>query len=172
MRSVATMREAVPAATATREDRIRRLMELPEANVAAVSLLLHLPWEMGQMRFYRCTETRSRAQTARFCILASLGDAAIALGSFWAVARATGTRRWIRNPSLQEVVGFVGAGLATTVLFEWLATEVLDRWEYAPGMPTLPRLGTGLGPLLQWALLPPLPLWLARRRLAGASGEP
>jgi hypothetical protein len=159
------MREA-GMASAAQADPIRRLAEFPEANLAALSFLFNLPWEMGQMRFYRCAETRSNAQTMRFCALTSLGDAAIALGAFWAVSRVTGSREWVRDPSPVEVAGFVGSGLAATVLFEWLATEVLDRWEYAPGMPTLPVLGTGLAPLLQWSLLPPLALWFARRRLA------
>ncbi|WP_205527550.1 hypothetical protein [Halomonas sp. JS92-SW72] len=36
-------------------------------------------------------------------------------------------------------------------------------------MPTLPLLGTGLAPLLQWLLLPPLIVWLARRQLLGVT---
>lgn len=45
------------------------------------------------------------------------------------------------------------------------ATEIQQRWQYAGRTPTLPLLGTGLTPLLQWNLLPPLILWLARRQI-------
>ncbi|WP_162899861.1 hypothetical protein [Halomonas sp. JS92-SW72] len=47
------------------------------------------------------------------------------------------------------------------------ATVLQDRWQYGELMPTLPLLGTGLAPLLQWLLLPPLIVWLARRQLLG-----
>jgi hypothetical protein len=53
-----------------------------------------------------------------------------------------------------------------TVIFEALATGGLNRWEYAPLMPTLPLLGTGLLPFLQWLLLPPIILWFVKRQLA------
>ena len=39
------------------------------------------------------------------------------------------------------------------------------RWEYAEAMPRLPLLGTGLAPLLQWLLIPPLVIWLVRRQI-------
>jgi hypothetical protein len=32
-------------------------------------------------------------------------------------------------------------------------------------MPRLPLLGTGLAPLLQWLLIPPLVAWLVRRQI-------
>lgn len=44
-------------------------------------------------------------------------------------------------------------------------TRVLNLWQYTEAIPTLPLLGTGLSPLLQWSLLPPLVLWLVRRQL-------
>lgn len=144
------------------------MTEVPEAKVAAFSLLLNLPWELGQMPFYRCAETLSKRDAVAFCVLASLGDAAIAAAAYRAVARASGSRDWVLDPSPRQVAGFVGAGLALTVVFEWVATEVIDQWQYAPAMPRLPLLGTGLAPLLQWTLLPPLVLALAGRRLRGA----
>ena len=52
-----------------------------------------------------------------------------------------------------------------TIALEWLATNAWDRWQYAARMPTLPVLGTGLTPLLQWLVLPLLLLWLVRRQL-------
>jgi hypothetical protein len=52
-----------------------------------------------------------------------------------------------------------------TLVLEWLATEVLDRWSYSDAMPELPVLGTGLLPVLQWILLPPLIVWFVWRQL-------
>jgi hypothetical protein len=50
--------------------------------------------------------------------------------------------------------------------FEALAIGPLARWSYAPAMPTLPILGTGVVPLLQLIVLPPLTIWFVRRQLA------
>jgi len=54
-------------------------------------------------------------------------------------------------------------------VLEGLATGSADRWQYAEVMPRLPILGTGLAPLGQWLVLPPIVLWLTRRHLAGAA---
>lgn len=138
---------------------------LPEANVAAFSFLLHFPWEIWQMPLYRCLEGSSYVEAVRSITQASVGDAAISVVAFWAVSVGSRSRDWILNSTPREITGFLGTGVAITIVFEWLATEVLDRWQYAPGMPTLPLLGTGLTPLFQWILLPPLVVWLARRQL-------
>ena len=53
--------------------------------------------------------------------------------------------------------------IVVTASVEYLSVHVLGRWAYRPGAPTV--LGLGLTPLLQWILLPPLTLWLARRHL-------
>jgi hypothetical protein len=55
-------------------------------------------------------------------------------------------------------------GPGYTIFSEWLNTT-LFRWSYSELMPTLKIAGTeiGLSPLLQWLLLPPLALFLARR---------
>ncbi|MBW3629637.1 MAG: hypothetical protein KY464_10090 [Gemmatimonadetes bacterium] len=58
-----------------------------------------------------------------------------------------------------------------TVLAEWIATRVLDLWQYSEAMPTLPLLDTGITPLLQRILLPPLVLRLVRRQLTGEAGR-
>lgn len=142
-----------------------RRLNQPEATVAAVAFLLNLPWEFGQMPFYRCPDTLTRGEAVTFCTLASVGDAALTVGAFRAVSRSVGSRGWVLNPTPRQLTGFIGVGLAATVAFEWLATEILDQWQYAPGMPTLPGLGTGTAPLLQWTLLPPLVLWLVRCQL-------
>jgi len=55
-------------------------------------------------------------------------------------------------------------GPGYTIFSEWLNTT-LFRWSYSDLMPTLKLAGIeiGLSPLLQWLLLPPLALFLARR---------
>ena len=80
----------------------------------------------------------------------ALGDAGMAVFAFWMVSVRVRTRSWALKPTRSEVMGFVAVGVLLTVVFEWLATSILSRWTYAGSMPTLPFLGTGLLPLLQW----------------------
>lgn len=96
---------------------------------------------------------------------ATLGDVGIALTAFWVVAALTKSRRWVLQPAWGQVAGFVAVGVVITIVFEFLATEVYGRWQYVTTMPTLPILGTGLSPLLQWIILPPLVVWFVRRQL-------
>lgn len=150
-----------------------RVLEAPEANVVAFAFLLNFPWEIWQMPLFRCLEmfAWSYGEAVAFITIASAGDAAIAVVAFWTVAAATRARGWILGPAPSHVMGFVGVGLAITVVGEWFATRVLNLWQYTEAMPTLPLLGTGLSPLLQWTLIPPLLVWLVRRQLSGAGGR-
>ncbi len=68
-------------------------------------------------------------------------------------------------PSAGGIAMFLVIGVVMTIVFEALATGPLQRWEYNELMPTLPILGTGVAPLLQWLLIPPLVLWIVRRQI-------
>ena len=102
------------------------------------------------------------------CTLATFGDAAIALTAFWIAAIFARTRNWILLPRKQDLPIFVGVGVLATILSETLATGSLGRWAYTDAMPRVPIIGTGLLPLLQWLVIPPLVLWFVRRQI-GAS---
>lgn len=145
--------------------RASRVLDQPELNVALFAFLLNYPWEFLQVPFFEGMAAAPHWDAVRFCTRATLGDAVIALIAFWAVAAWTHSRGWILQPSTKQILGFVVVGLAITVAFEWLATEVLVRWAYAERMPTIPLLGTGILPLLQWIVLPPIIVWFVRRQL-------
>lgn len=142
-----------------------RAADLPEVNVAIFAFLLHFVWEFWQTPFYGEMPTAPHWEAVKVCTLATLGDAAIMLVAYWTVAFAAQSRRWILEPTAIQMVGLVLVGIVITVVVEWIATELVHRWSYAEGMPTLPGLGTGLVPLLQWILLPPLVVWFVRRQL-------
>lgn len=93
------------------------------------------------------------------------GDALISLAAFWVVAALWRSRKWIVQAAWRASAAFVAAGLGATVALEWWATQLAGRWIYVDAMPRLPWLQTGLLPLLQWLLIPPLLLWLVRRQI-------
>lgn len=139
--------------------------------VGGFALLIHLPWEFWQAPLFTGMRDAAHWQATLFCTRATLGDAGIALVAYSAIAGITGHWSWLLEMKWARVLGFVAFGLIITVGFELMSVYVLDRWHYGPSMPVIG--GVGLTPLLQWTLLPPLGLWLARRHLMGArDGRP
>jgi len=137
----------------------------PEFNVILFALLLNYPWEFLQVPFYRDMPQAAHWDAILFCSRATAGDALIALASFWGVALLSRSRAWVTRPSLWQVVTFSTLAVAITVGFEWHATVIAERWAYAEHMPVLPVIGTGLLPVLQWVILPPLIVWLVYRQI-------
>ncbi|WP_220250545.1 hypothetical protein [Billgrantia montanilacus] len=148
---------------------LKRLLASPEFNVALFAFLLNFPWEFLQVPLFVAMPEMAHWDAVLFCTRATLGDVLIALIAFWVVAGLRRHRSWLLRPDTRSILGFIAIGIVITVGLEWHATELQQRWQYAERMPTLPLLGTGLAPLLQWLLLPPLILWLARRQMLGES---
>ncbi|MCM2307185.1 MAG: hypothetical protein NDI91_06935 [Sulfuritalea sp.] len=139
-------------------------MDWPETNLVLFAFLLNLPWEIWQIPLFKGVASLAHWDGVIMCTRAAAGDAVIALLAFWLVATVA-TRGWIRRPTAVTLGTFVAVGVAATVVLEYWATQVGGRWQYAEAMPRLPLLGTGLAPLVQWLLLPPLVVWLVRRQI-------
>lgn len=135
--------------------------------MALFALLLNYPWEFLQVPLYAAMPELPHWQAVKQCSAAALGDAIIAVAAYAAAGAASRSRHWLLRPPALAWAVYLGTGLAVTVAVEWLATEVLGRWRYGPAMPTLPGFGTGIAPLLQWLVLPPLVVLLARGQIRG-----
>ncbi|PPS42104.1 hypothetical protein B1A85_15895 [Chroococcidiopsis sp. TS-821] len=140
-------------------------VKLPEWNVAIFSFLLNFVWEIQQMPFFQIPLDFSCSDIIRNCTLATIGDVGISTTAFWMVAVISKSRQWVNQSSRLQISVFVLVGVAITISFEALATGPLNLWEYAALMPKLPLLGTGLLPLFQWLLIPPLIVWFVQRQL-------
>lgn len=141
----------------------RSLTKIPELDIAILAFFLNFVWEFWQMSWYRGMPESSHFDGVVTCTLATFGDVAIALSAYGAATLFARDRFWpLRSLGLPSGT-YISAGLIITVLLEWLATAVFDRWQYADSMVTLPPLGTGLAPLLQWTILPVLGLAVVRR---------
>jgi len=145
----------------------RRWLASTEFNVMVFSFLLHFVWEFLQVPLFAEMPTMEHWEAVLFCARAALVDVLIALFAFWVVALIRADRRWIVAPGKAEILGFIAVGVVITVALEWHATVILDRWQYGDLMPTIPILGTGLSPLMQWILLQPLVVWIVRRQILG-----
>lgn len=146
---------------------LKRLLALPEANTLFFGALVNHPWELLQVPFFEGMSGAPHWQATKLCSLAAAGDGALLLGAYWVTAAVARSRRWVLHPRLRDVLVLLLTGQALNALFEWLNTEVWQRWEYVAAMPTVPLLGTGLAPALQWLLLPPLVIWIVGRQIRG-----
>jgi hypothetical protein len=145
---------------------MKRVIDAPETNVAIFAFLLNLPWEFAQVPLFVGMPEAGHWRAILVCGRATLGDVAIALVAFGAVALAARSRAWVLAPTARRLGGFVAVGVLITVVMERLATGAQGRWTYAEAMPVVPLLGVGLSPLLQWIVLPPLVVWFVRRQLS------
>jgi hypothetical protein len=147
--------------------RVARLLALPEANVFFFGVLVNLPWELLQVPLFDGMSRAPHWQATKFCSLAAVGDGALLVGAYWVTSALARSRQWVLHPRLRDVLVLLSVGQVMNALFEWLNTEVWQRWAYIPAMPTVPLLGTGLAPVLQWLFLPPLVIWIVRRQIDG-----
>lgn len=145
----------------------RSLSNAPELLVALFSFLLHFVWEFLHVPTYAGMAEMTHWQGVKLCTSATIGDVGFALTAFWTASLVARTRHWMGNQFALPVLVFLGTGIALTVGFEFYYTQVTHRWAYSDLMPIVPPIGTGLSPLLQWFVIPPIVLWLSRRHLAG-----
>lgn len=118
------------------------------------------------MSFFEIPSEFTCTDVVNNCTQATVGDVGISLAAFGTVAVLSKSRRWILQPNWWQVGVFILVGIIITIIFEALATGVLNRWKYADIMPTLPLFGTGFLPLLQWLIIPPLITWFVKRQLS------
>lgn len=144
----------------------QRLLNLPELNISIFSFLLNFFWEVQQMPFFQISSEFSYFDTIKNCTFATVGDIGISLTAFWVIAVASKSRQWFRSAHWWQLSGFILVGIVITATFEALATKVLNLWEYADIMLILPFFSTGLLPLLQWLLIPPMIIWFVKRQLS------
>jgi len=126
---------------------------------------LNLAWEIAQLPLYTLWSDASPAYAAFAVLHCTAGDvmigmAALALALTLGRAHDPASWQWRR---LAAIVLVIGVGY--TVFSEWRNTS-LWNWTYSALMPTLELGGwkLGLSPLLQWLIIPPVALYLAKRR--------
>jgi hypothetical protein len=121
------------------------------------SAAFHCSWEVVQLPLYTIW-SESAARQAFAVLHCTLGDVMIAaLALILSLAVAAG-REWPNASMRATWIVLLVLGDAYTAYSEWLNVSVRGNWAYAPSMPTLPWIGTGLAPLLQWLVVPTLAL--------------
>lgn len=127
------------------------------------SLLLHLVWEILQLRLYTIW-SEPLGKQAFAVVHCTIGDLMIAGLSLLVALALADKPEWPRTGARAVWLLILAFGFGYTVYSEWLNVNVRGSWTYSPLMPTLPLLGTGLAPLLQWLVVPTLTLRSATGR--------
>lgn len=134
------------------------------------SFLLHFIWEFIQAPTYAAMVDKEHWQGIKLCTSATFGDIGFALTAYWFTSAVARSRYWVLRPSTSQLLIFLGVGIALTIGFEYYYTNISLRWTYSDLMPLVPPFGTGLSPLLQWAIIPVLVLWFTRRQINHKGG--
>ena len=137
---------------------------VPEIIISIFGFLFNFIWEIWQVPLFQGMDELTHFEATLHCTMAALGDVVILLVAFWIIALTARSRSWIIHPKTIQVTGFIVIGIVITVVIEAIAIHVLNRWQYATVMPTLPILGTGIAPILQWLIIPPIIVSMMRRR--------
>jgi len=127
-----------------------------------VTAMGHLVWEMLQMPLYTLWTEGASGEIAFAVAHCTGGDVLIALTSLTGALILAGDARWPTDRFCKVAVLTLLFGFTYTLFSEWFNVSVRRSWAYASSMPTLPLLGTGLAPALQWIVIPSAALRAAR----------
>ena len=146
--------------------RIQILAE-PETNLFLFAFLLNFVYEVWQAPYYEFYSSPSLADKVRDLTHCSFGDGMIILVCSWVVSALVRSRNWVLHPTPKLTFLFTSIGLAVTLTIETYRVNVSQVY----GVPVLavPTLGLSGLAVIQWIILPPLILYLARRHIVGYS---
>lgn len=137
----------------------------------AASAALHLAWEVLQLPLY--TIWSEPIPKLAFAVLhCTIGDLMIGGLSLIAALALAARADWPRFGSRYVWLLLLLAGASYTIYSEWFNVNIRGNWAYGPLMPTLPILGTGLSPLLQWIVISTAALGIATGRAPWCQERP
>lgn len=131
------------------------------ARYVAVVAAGDLAWEFAQLPLFTLWRTASPAYVIFAALHCWMGDLLIAVSCLGLGVGVAGGG-WPGRGYLRAAVAVLLLGVSYTVFSEWLNVSARGSWAYAPAMPRLPPLGTGLSPLLQWIFVPSVAFAVAR----------
>ena len=120
----------------------------------AATTLSYLVWEILQLPLYTIWNTASPLEIASAIFHCSAGDLVISVVSIVVLMFIFGSRTWPAERFVAVMVATPVVGACYTVYSEWANTVISKTWAYSKLMPTLPIIGTGLSPLMQWLIVP------------------
>ncbi len=125
---------------------------------------LHLLWEMLQIPLYTVWQSGTINEIVFAVLHCTAGDVIIAISTLVLALVLLNKRDWPQQTSMLIKTTVVAAGLIYTMFSEY-ANLAKGAWTYSDLMPLLPGLDVGLGPVLQWLIVPSISLWFAEKKI-------
>ncbi len=122
----------------------------------------NLVWEAIQLPLYTIWVAGSWSQIGFALGHCTQGDVLIGAGVLLGALMLCRMPKWPISGHRRVAAATVILAVIYTIFSEWLNVEVRHSWAYRDIMPTLPWLGTGLAPVLQWIVVPLLALQYAQ----------
>ena len=122
-----------------------------------IAFITNLIWENLQAPLY--TGFKNFGQHFLFCLVASLVDAVVILGFYFAISLIRKNSMWLLKIKLADTLMLMALGLVTAIVFEKWALKS-GKWDYTSEMPVI--FGTGLAPLIQLAILSITSIYLVK----------
>ena len=144
---------------------IVQVLAAPEPNLFLFAFLLNFVYEVWQAPYYEFYGSPSLADKVRDLTHCSFGDGVIILVCSWVVSVLIRSRNWVLHPTWKLTFLFTSIGLLITLAIETYRVNVSQVY----GVPVLavPMLGMSSLAVIQWIVLPPFILYLARRQMLG-----
>ena len=122
----------------------------------------NLVWEAVQLPLYTIWVEGSWSQIGFAWGHCTLGDVLIGAAALLGALMLCRMPKWPMGAHRRVAAATIILAVIYTIFSEWLNVEVRHSWAYRDIMPSLPWLGTGLSPVLQWIVVPLLALQYAQ----------
>jgi hypothetical protein len=144
---------------------IVKLITAPETNLFLFAFLLNFVYEVWQSPYFEFYNMPLLADKIGYITHCTVGDGIITIFSFWIVSALRGSRYWLLNSTWKPRLLFTTLGWIYTFISEIYRVQVAKL--YGVSLLAIPGLGTRWLPLLQWAILPSLVLYMTKRHILG-----
>lgn len=141
-----------------------RILATPEANLFLFAFLLNFVYEVWQAPYYEFYGSPALADKINDLTHCAFGDGVIILFSSWTVSALVRSRDWVLHPTSKLTLLFISIGLLITLIIE---TYRVNSKVYGVPVLAVPILGMSSLAVIQWIILPPFILYLARRHMLG-----
>lgn len=148
---------------------IDRVLAAPETNLFLFAFLLHFVYEVWESPYFDFYARPSLSDKVNYITHCTVGDGVITVVSGWMVAGLCRSRTWMLRSTCKSTLLFTALGWIYTLISEIYRIHIAKLY----GVSTLivPIINISWLPLLQWVILPPLILYMAKRHMLGYGQE-
>jgi len=148
---------------------IDKILAAPETNLFLFAFLLHFVYEVWESPYFDFYAMPSLSDKVNYMTHCTVGDGVITVISGLIVAGLCRSRKWILRNTWKSTLLFTALGWIYTLISEIYRVHIAKL--YGVSMLIVPVINISWLPLLQWIILPPLILYMAKRHILGYGQE-